>query len=286
VTNLDSQPFRLTFPRDPARVIRGIVDGPRGFASACESLPHVIVLHGFKGFMNWGFFPEIARRIAARDMIAVRFNMSGSGIGDDLETFTDLEGFSRNTYSRELEDLERVRAWIASGAVRGGDVARCALVGHSRGGGVALLHGAEHDAVRSIVTWAAISTVDRFDAPTKAEWRRRGSLVIHNARTNQDFELALGALEDVEKNSARFDIVSACRRIRAPTLLIHGSADETVPVEEAERLHAALDPKLARTLVIAGGGHTFGVTHPPRAFPEAFERVADATLAMLQEHWT
>jgi dienelactone hydrolase len=264
---IESQPFRLVHPHERTRVIRGIVDGPRGFASAREPRPHVLVLHGFKGFMNWGFFPEIARRIASRGMIAVRFNMSGSGIGDDLERFTELEAFARNTFSRELEDLEQVRAWIASGAVRGIDASQCALLGHSRGGGVALLHAAERDAVRSIVTWAAISHVDRFDEPTKAEWRRRGFVTIHNTRTKQDMKLALDALEDVEKNPARFDIVAACRTIHAPLLLIHGSADETVAVDEVERLHSALDASNARKLVISGAGHTFGVTHPPRTFP-------------------
>ena len=286
MTSLDSRSFRLTYPHEPARIIRGIADGPRGFASAREPRPHVLVLHGFKGFMNWGFFPEIAHRIAARGMVAVRFNMSGSGIGDDLETFTELEAFARNTYTRELEDLQRVRGWIASGAVRGIDTMRCALVGHSRGGGVALLHAAEHDAVRSIVTWAAISDVDRFDELTKAGWRRQGVITIHNARTKQDMDIALGALDDIEWNRARFDILAACRRIHVPVLLIHGSADETVPVHEAERLFAALDPPTARKLVITGAGHTFGVTHPPRGYTDAFERVAEATLAAIAERWS
>ena len=281
----DTRIFRLVNPDDPRRVIRGRVEGPKGFLDSASPLPHVIVLHGFKGFMDWGFFPEISRRIAARGMIAVRFNMSGSGIGDDLQNFTELDAFAHNTYSRELEDLARVRDWIRSGAMRGIDPGRAALLGHSRGGGIALLHAAEHDACSSIVTWSAIADVDRFDAATLHEWRKQGFLLVHNSRTNQDLRIDVSALDDVESNRARLDIVAACKRIAVPTLLVHGTADETVPVDAVERLGAALDPALAQKLVIDGANHTFGAVHPMRTVPRHFAIAADASIAMIEEHW-
>ena len=231
----DSQLFEIT-DCGPSRIIRGRIERPRAHANSRDRLPHVILLHGFKGFMDWGFFPDISRRIARRGMIAVRFNMSGSGIGRDLETFSDLEAFAHNTYSRELEDLERVRAWIAQSAAAGAfteiDASRAALLGHSRGGGIALLHAAEHPELRSVVTWAAIANVDRFDDATKAQWRAQGFVVIHNARTGDDLRLDLDVLDDVEANREGLDIVAACRRMRVPTLLIHGLADEAVPSGE------------------------------------------------------
>src|SRR5262249_29622499 len=154
---------------------------------------------------------------------------------------------------------------------------RGALLGHSRGGGIAILHAAEHgEALRSLVTWAAIDDVDRFDEATKREWRERGHLTIHNARTHQDFELTTDGLDDVERNRARLDIRAACRRLTAPALLVHGSADETVGVEALERLRDAIDPRLVQSIVLEGAGHTFGVTHPMRASTEAFERASDA----------
>lgn len=281
----DTQLFRIVDPIDPRRMIRGRIEGPSGFARAPDPLPHVIVLHGFKGFMDWGFFPELSRRIAARGMVAVRFNMSGSGIGEDLQNFTELDAFADNTYSRELEDLERVRAWIGSAAPRGIDPHRAALLGHSRGGGVALLHAAEKGGCRSIVTWAAIPDVDRFDSATKAEWRKLGFLLVHNARTKQDLKINLGALEDVERHRSRFDIAAACRRLAIPVLLVHGSADETVSPDSVERLGAALDPRTSRTLIIPGANHTFGATHPMHSIPEHFERAADESIAMIEAHW-
>ena len=73
------------------RVIRYAVDGPPGYADRGLALPHVVLVHGFKGFYKWGFFPELAGRIAAAGMVAVRVNLSGCGVGPDLESFSEPE---------------------------------------------------------------------------------------------------------------------------------------------------------------------------------------------------
>src|SRR5262245_22332119 len=125
MSSLERRAFRLVHPEEPSRIVRGAVDAPSGGPH-----PHVILLHGFKGFMDWGFFPEIARRIAEQGLAAVRFNASGSGIGEDPESFTETEAFARNTLTREMEDLERVRAWIRETRPPGVDPERASLLGH------------------------------------------------------------------------------------------------------------------------------------------------------------
>src|SRR6185436_8082220 len=115
-TALEERRFQLEDARDPLRTIRGRLVYPSG-AEAGERLAHVLVLHGFKGFMDWGFHPELARRLAARGLAAVHFNFSGSGLGEDGERFTEERAFFENTPTRELEDVERVRAWLDSGGV-------------------------------------------------------------------------------------------------------------------------------------------------------------------------
>lgn len=281
----DTIPFQLAIPDEPRQVIRGRLRGPRSFAASGKRRPHVILIHGFKGFMDWGFFPDIARRVAERDLVAVSFNMSGSGIGEDLETFSETENFAQNTYSRELRDLELVREWIRAGHAPGVDPERAALIGHSRGGGIALLHAADHAELRSVVTWAAISNVDRFDADTKAMWRARGCHFIRNMRTGVDQRVDVALLDDIEKNRSRFDLEAACRRLAVPTLLIHGGADDAVRPTEMQTLAARIEPQLRSTLLIPGASHTFGVSHPMvSGNAEAWETVARATLAMIERH--
>ena len=257
-------PFRIEDPREVGRVIRGRVERP----AQGGPFPHVLVLHGFKGFMDWGFGPLLQRRIAEAGLASVAFNCSGSGIGEDLLTFSEEEAFARDTYSRQLEDIARVREQVRAGAFEGVDPGPGGLLGHSRGGGMGLVHAARANAaartpdVRALVTWAAIDDGDRFDEQVKREMRRIGYMLIHNARTGQDHRLDVGALDDLEQNRAELDILAACRRLHVPALVIHGSVDEGVDVHAATRIADALASERKELRIIEGGGHTFGATHP------------------------
>ena len=42
--------------------------------------PAVVICHGFKGFMEWGFFPHLATLLAERGYVAIRFNLSSTGM--------------------------------------------------------------------------------------------------------------------------------------------------------------------------------------------------------------
>ena len=220
----------------------------------------MIVLHGFKGFMDWGFFPELSRQLAGAGFACLSFNVSGSGIGQKLADFTDEEGFAKNTFSLEVRDLGLVRDLVDSGALTGIDATRCGVLGHSRGGGVALLNAAARGDYQAIVTWASICHIARFDAATVASWKRIGHILIPNARTGQDQRMDLAALEDAEQNRAALDIEGASARVAAPTLVVHGTADGSVDVSEGERLVAALPA--GELFRIEGSGHTFEARHP------------------------
>src|SRR6202022_3075119 len=55
--------------------------------------PVLICVHGFKGFKNWGFWPETARRLSDAGYCVVRFNFAHSGVGEDLQSFGEPELF-------------------------------------------------------------------------------------------------------------------------------------------------------------------------------------------------
>ena len=275
-----SASFELIHPDDSTRVIRGRVDAP---ANAEKPCPHVIVVHGFKGFMNWGFFPALGARLAEAGYAGVFFNTSSSGVGEDLESFTEVEAFERSTYSKDLEDIERVRAEVRAGAFEGLDPERAAILGHSRGGGEVLIHAAEAGDLKAVVTWAAIPSARRFDEETIERWRETGVLEIANARTGQVFKIKLDGLHDYEANVERFDIPAATGRITAPALFVHGTADEAVEFESLELLSGARGEG-AETLRLEGAGHTFGIKHPMEGSHPHFEEVWSRTRAFLDQH--
>lgn len=272
----EQQSFELADPAEPGRVVRVVVEAPAGHREAGTPRPHVLVMHGFKGFLGWGFFPELSRRLARAGLVAVRLNASGCGVGVDLENFTELEAFERDTATRQLEDLDRVRALVLEELPRV-DADGLGAFGHSRGGAGVLLHAARHGDYRAVVTWASLDTYDRFDAGTKASWREQGFLPVVNARTGQVLRMGLAALEDVEDNAEDLDVVAACRRLEAPTLLFHGTADESVEPAASERLAAALAN--GELVLVEGAGHTFGARHPLGEISADLERVLEGTVA-------
>ncbi|HET7471347.1 MAG TPA: alpha/beta fold hydrolase [Gemmatimonadales bacterium] len=243
--------------------------------------PAVIVVHGFKGFKDWGLWPSLADRIARAGLSAVTLNLSGSGV-DDSGEFVYAERFGHNTFSAELQDLSRVVDALHGGALGVATPDAVGLLGHSRGGGVAVLHAAGDRRIRALVTWAAISTVERWPAPQRAAWRAAGVNEVKNVRTGQVLPLYTDVLDDIERNAAALDIASAAARIEVPWLIVHGTEDEAVPLAEGERLAAAASR--ARFVPVEGAGHTFGAVHPWQGEPPALQGVEDRTLAFFAEH--
>lgn len=277
--------FELSIPQ--SRTLHGFLDLPA--ASYPAPWPVVVVCHGFKGFMEWGFFPHVARLLAERGFAAVRFNFSGAGMKPGEERVSDLAAFRDDTYSRELEELLAVLDALGEdGDLHDArfDLDRLGLFGHSRGGAVALLAAAHRDwadAVSALVTWAAIAYVDRFDDEQKSEWHRRGTSTVVNSRTGQELPLGLGLLEDVETNRLKLDLEAAAGRRTAPWLLVHGRDDESVPLAEGERLAAASSGE-HELLVVEDAGHTFGAVHPFAGPTPQLTEALNATQAWFRDH--
>ena len=249
-------------------------------AGRSSARPAVVIVHGFKGFKDWGFFPPLAERVARAGMTAVTFNMSGSGV-DPAGEPAHPERFGQNTYAAELRDTATVIQALRHGDLEAAPPSTLGLVGHSRGGGIALLHAVDDAQIHALVTWAAISRIDRWDAETRRRWRADGSLEVINARTGQRIRVGTALLDEVETAGERLDIEHAARRLDIPWLVIHGTADESVPVSEGERLARLGGSEITTWLPVEGAGHTFGAGHPWKPPVPAAELVFDATLQFL-----
>jgi len=242
--------------------IRGNLEVPRGARALA------ILIHGFKGFKDWGFFPWLAEVLCDEAVAVCRFNMSRSGIGENPETFDRLDLFADDTYSRQLDDLERVVSYCQTHVAL-----PTFLVGHSRGGGVAILGAADVPNLRGVVTWSAISHVDRWDGATKRQWRKDGHMDVINSRTKQVMRTSTCILDDVE--TKRFDIAGAAAGLQVPLLVVHGARDESVPVEESAAIAAAA-PDASR-MIISNASHTYNAIHPLVHVPRELMLAADVT---------
>jgi pimeloyl-ACP methyl ester carboxylesterase len=238
----------------------------------------VILVHGFKGFKDWGFFPWLAELLAEREFAVCRFNMSRSGIGEHPETFERLDLFAGDTYSQQLLDLRAV----ASFAQTRFPELPTFVAGHSRGGGIALLGATAIDKLAGVITWSAISHVDRWDAQTIERWRRDGFIDVENARTKQMMRMSTSMLDDVVAHAEALDIRAAVERLDVPLLVIHGGRDESVPVEESRAI--ASRARDVSRVEIANAGHTFNAIHPLITVPFALSMAAELTAHFIEAH--
>jgi dienelactone hydrolase len=231
----------------------------------------VVVVHGFKGFKDWGFFPWTAQRFVQHRLAVCRFNMSRSGIGDDPESFDRLDLFEHDTYSRQLSDLRRAVEYAQQQVPN----VPTFLFGHSRGGGIALLGAAAVPSLRGVAVWAPIARCDRWDEATKRDWRTRGYQEQLNTRTKQLMRMSTAILDDYDTHAAQLDIVAAARALTVPLLVVHGARDESVSVEEG-RLLASLNADTS-LLIIDRASHTFNAIHPLVHVPFELVVAAEAT---------
>lgn len=246
--------------------IRGNLDVPGEHPRAL-----VVIVHGFKGFKDWGFFPWVAERLLQHQFAVCRFNMSRSGIGDDPESFERLDLFEHDTYSIELADL---RAVVRHVHPRLPDLP-IFLLGHSRGGGLALLGAQDVPDLRGVAVWAPIAHCHRWDEATVRDWRKHGFQEIMNARTKQWMRVSTDVLDDVEANRERLDILAATSRLRVPLLVIHGRRDESVPFDEGREIASRAED--GSLLAMNRAGHTFNAIHPLVTVPFELLVAAEAT---------
>lgn len=243
--------------------------------------PAVIVLHGFKGFKDWGMFPPFADRLARAGFTAVSLNVSGSGV-DDRGEFAWPDRFGHNTFTAEQTDLERLLEALEGGGLGVPRPSSVGIVGHSRGGGMAILFAARHRRIGALVTWASISHVRRWSPAQRAAWRAAGRLDVTNARTGQVLPMFTGVLDDLEANAdSSLDILAAASRISVPWLLVHGAQDEAVPIAEADALAAKVAPGVSFERLTVESGHTFGAVQPFAGMTPALERVVDSSVGFL-----
>ena len=194
----------------------------------------------------------------------LKFNFSHNG--GTLEKpidFPDLEAFANNNFSIEMDDLGVVIDALCDrkiGPELNLNINKLYLLGHSRGGGIVLLKSKEDQRVSKVISWAGVSTFERWDIDTIESWKRDGYIVIKNGRTKQNMPIYYQLYDNYMANLGRLDIARACSSLSIPQLIVHGNKDESVDKKEALSM-MRWNPK-AKLSLIPEANHTFGGKHP------------------------
>lgn len=248
------QEERISFPNSRGDRLSGVLHHPARAASRGA----VVLCHGMESNKSSEKLVSLGEALASRGILALRFDFSY--VGESSGKFEDI------TYSGEVDDLR-----AAYELVRNRNPGKIAIFGSSMGGTVAVLFAAKEPEIAALVTIAAPVHPEQFPqrilTPKQIdEWRNRGFILYHGQRLN------VSLLCDLQK----INILEAAGRITCPVLILHGDADEVVPVEEAHELHARLK-SVKRLVILRGSDHRL-------SDPAAMRRARAAALDWLTEH--
>lgn len=231
--------------------INGILHSPTGCEAPC---PAVAFFHGFTGTKvePHRIFVKTARELAAIGFYVLRFDFRGSG---------DSEGdFSEMTIGGEVSDA--IKSMDVLTAMPGVDAERIGILGLSMGGCVAAFVSGQDARVKSTVLWAPLSD----DPPDrKHEILER----VKNPPTPEELALANPNIvgkafyEELPKISPS----ATLQAFRGALLVIHGSADDVVPVSHGKRYYKSMRGRDALTEleIIDQGDHTFNTVASEQA---------------------
>lgn len=157
----------------------------------------------------------------------------------------------------QIEDPVSALRWLRQNAGRYGiDVSRSAAIGASSGGHVVALWGTlplpPEDKVKAVVDW--YGPTDLLTMPPN---------LLSGRRTRADLAKANGALliggivADLPEKARAVSSLHQVTKDDVPFLILHGDADTSVPLDQSQRLHAALQAAgVESTLkVLPGAGH-------------------------------
>jgi uncharacterized protein len=218
----------------------------------------ILFIHGYMGFKDWGAWNLMEQAFVNQDFGFCKFNIShNGGTKENGIDFPDLESFANNTYSKEVFDVQSILTELGKYV---DNSVRIHLLGHSRGGGIALLNA--HDIrVYSVITLAGISSVaKRFsDENMLKNWKELGVRYTQNQRTKQQMPHNYIQYLDFIEFKEELDIEKACLSIQKPNLVIHGDKDTSVSIEEGVEIAQWTNSPL---YTIENADHVFGSSHP------------------------
>ena len=224
--------------------------------------PHatLILLHGFKGYKDYGFIPILSHALANHGILTHRFNFSTSGMTNNTETFARPDLFALDTWNRQVEDVHCVINAIINKTLPGANLPLF-LCGHSRGGGTALLTAARtpQPNLAGLITINSVDACNRMDTESQNAILQTGHTITQSARTKQDLRINATWLQEQLDDPASHNILSLCKDITCPTLTIHGNDDQAVPIEAGINITNALDTTLH---TISGANHVLNTANP------------------------
>jgi pimeloyl-ACP methyl ester carboxylesterase len=212
-----------------------------------ESDTIVVLGHGVTGNKDRPFIVALAEELARSGLHALRFSFSGNGASGGR--------FVDSNISKEVEDLGAVLDNL--------NHSRVGYIGHSMGAAVGVLRAARDPRIKFLISLAGMVNTKEF-----AE-REFGSVKPGEGFMWDDTNCPLSQsyMDDLRKIGS---VAAQAAKIKVPWLLVHGTADDVVPIDDSRQIFArANQPK--QLVELPNANHVFA----GEASQQMIEKVRD-----------
>ncbi|GAB2291836.1 hypothetical protein Dimus_026087 [Dionaea muscipula] len=205
----------------------------------------VVLCHGFTSNKGEKTMVNLAMALESEGISAFRFDFSGNGESDG--------SFQYGNYMKEAEDLYAVVKHLI-GLKR----VVSAIVGHSKGGNVVLLYASKYHDVPTVLNLSGRYKLDRgIEERLGEKFLERIKKDGYIDVKNKTGVILYRVTEESLMDRLNTNMHEACLRIDRDcrVLTVHGSADEIIPVEDANEFSKIIPNH--KLLIIEGADHCY-----------------------------
>lgn len=198
----------------------------------------IVIGHGVTGNKDRPFVVALAEALSHDNVPTLRMSFSGNG---------ESEGrFEDSTISKEVEDLRCVIDTLNEWKIL--------YVGHSMGGAVGVLRASKDPRIIGLVSLAGMVHTEAFA-------QREFGDVVSDERFMWDERMCPLTKIFLDDTAAIGTVVTRAPLIQVPWLLVHGTEDDVVPLQDSlDIFERANEPK--KFVQIEGANHAFS-EHTP-----------------------
>ncbi|MFH1630856.1 MAG: alpha/beta fold hydrolase [Candidatus Aenigmatarchaeota archaeon] len=222
---------KIYFRNSKGDKLCGIVSNPSGDKNKLM----VVFGHGFASTKDSDTYIGLERVLNSHEISTLRFDFFGMG-----ESEGNLEDI---TISEAVDDILKAIDYL-----KGLGYSRIGLMGTSFGGIASIIAVSKTKDLTFLILRCPVSDWLKTNLPGV---KTGDDFIRYEKIDGSEIRIKKSFLKDAEKNVG-FDVAE---KITIPTLIIHGDADERVPVEQSIKLSKLI--KNSRLEIIEGADHKF-----------------------------
>jgi dipeptidyl aminopeptidase/acylaminoacyl peptidase len=241
---------KIIFENSKGQKLVGVLYSPDS-----EEYPIIIYVHGYTSDRNSSKAKKLGELFPKKGIGLFAIDLSGRG---------ESEGkFEDTTLTQYIDDLKCAIDEMSKHTNKIG------VVGNSLGGIVSLQETAKDNRVNALALLSPVSTFPHkskrreFSPEGVKEWKEKGHIFTESGRFGK-LKLNFSYYED----GLKYGDYSVYEKIDIPVLIVHGTDDKSVPLEESKELIKHL--KSHKLIILEGADHNY-------TNPDDFNKVMEET---------